>query len=91
MIQFAIFNKIDFIGLSFIENSDHLNKLRKLIKGNIPKLVAKIENKKGIENLSDIIKKADCIMIDRGDLSTETNIETLAINQKKIIDILEIR
>ena len=85
MIQFAILNKIDFIGLSFIENGDHLIKIRKIIKGNIPKLVAKIENKKGIENLSDIIKKTDCIMIDRGDLSTETNIETLAINQKKII------
>ena len=85
MIQFAVSNKIDFIGLSFIESSKHLIKIRNLIKGNTPKIVAKIENRKGVENLEDIVQETDCIMIDRGDLSTETNIETLGINQKKII------
>ena len=35
MIQFAISNKIDFIGLSFIENGEHLSKIRKLVKGSI--------------------------------------------------------
>jgi len=85
MIKFAVENKIDFIGLSFIESRKHIIKIRNLIKGNIPKIVAKIENKKGVENLKNIVEEADCIMIDRGDLSTETNIETLGINQKKII------
>ena len=60
-------------------------KIRNLIKGDIPKLVAKVENQKGLDNLVNIIINSDCIMIDRGDLSTETSIETLALNQKKII------
>jgi pyruvate kinase len=85
IIDFAISNKVDFIGLSFIESAKSLNKVRDFIKSDIPKLVAKIENRKGLENLEEIVKATDCIMIDRGDLSTETDIESLAINQKKII------
>ena len=85
MITFAEQNEVDFIGLSFIESGDHLKKIRRLIKKNIPKLVAKVENQKGLDNLNSIVKNTDCIMIDRGDLSTETSIEMLAINQKKII------
>ena len=85
MIAFAEKNEVDFIGLSFIESGHHLKKIRKLIKKNIPKLVAKVENQRGLDNLDNIVKNTDCIMIDRGDLSTETSIEMLAINQKKII------
>ena len=85
IINFAISNKVDFIGLSFIESAKSLKRVRDFIKGDTPKLVAKIENRKGLENLKEIIDDADCIMIDRGDLSTETDIESLAINQKKII------
>ena len=85
IINFAIFNKVDFIGLSFIESAKSLKRVRDFIKSNTPKLVAKIENRKGLENLEEITETADCIMIDRGDLSTETDIENLAINQKKII------
>ena len=85
MLQFAEKNKVDFVGLSFIESGEHLKKIRKLIKAEIPKLVAKIENQKGLDNKEDIIDNSDCIMIDRGDLSTETNLELLPQNQKIII------
>ena len=85
MLQFAEKNKVDFVGLSFIESGEHLKKIRKLIKAEIPKLVAKIENQKGLDNKEDIIDNSDCIMIDRGDLSTETNLELLPQNQKNII------
>lgn len=85
MINFAKDNEVDFIGISFVESSDHIKKIRNLIKKDFPKIVAKVENKKGIDNLEEIIKATDVIMIDRGDLSTETNIETLAVNQKNII------
>ena len=84
MIAFAEKNEVDFIGLSFIESGDHLKKLESLLK-NIPKLIAKVENQRGLDNLDSIVKNTDCIMIDRGDLSTETSIEMLAINQKKLV------
>ena len=83
MIKFAVQNKVDFIGISFVESGKHIDKIRKIINSNTPLIVAKVENSKGLENLDDIVSNADVIMIDRGDLSTETNIETLPINQKK--------
>ena len=76
MIEFAKEEQVDFIGVSFVESSKHINLIRNLISNEIPKIVAKVENQKGIDNLNDIIKATDVIMIDRGDLSTETNIET---------------
>ncbi len=85
MIKFAKEEAVDFIGVSFVESAKHINLIRKLVDKEIPKIVAKVENQKGIDNLDNIINAADVIMIDRGDLSTETKIETLGINQKKII------
>ncbi len=85
MIDFAIKNHVDFIGISFVESGKHVKMIKNLIKQNLPKIVAKIENQKGINRLDEIINCTDVIMIDRGDLSTETNIETLGINQKQII------
>ena len=73
------------IGISFVESVKHIDDIKKLIKNNIPQIVAKIENQIGLDNLEEITDNADAIMIDRGDLSTETNIQTLAVNQKKII------
>ena len=85
MIEFAKTNDVDFIGISFVESSIHVKKIRKLIGNHSPYIVAKVENQKGLDNLENIVLAADAIMIDRGDLSTETNIENLAINQKHII------
>ena len=77
MINFAVTNKVDFIGISFVESGKHIKHIKNIIRKNIPKVVAKIENQTGLDNLEDIIEEADVIMIDRGDLSTETNIEAL--------------
>lgn len=86
MISFSKKLKIDYIGISFVESAKHVKRIRSLISKNSPKIVAKVENKKGLINLEEIIRETDVIMIDRGDLSTETNIESLAINQKSIIN-----
>lgn len=87
IIAFAKSEEVDFIGISFVESAKHINLIRKLINKETPKIIAKIENQKGIDNLKEIVKATDIIMIDRGDLSTETNIESLAINQKNIIKL----
>ena len=87
MIAFAKSEEIDFIGISFVESAKHISLIRKLISQETPKIIAKIENQNGIDNLKEIVNATDIIIIDRGDLSTETNIETLAINQKNIIKI----
>ena len=85
MIKFAIDNEVDFIGISFVESTNHIKKIRSLVNNSFIKIVAKVENRKGLENLEEIVLATDIVMIDRGDLSTETDIESLAFNQKTII------
>ena len=85
LISFCKRNKVDFIGISFVESAAHVEKIRKLIKVQSPRIVAKVENSNGLKNVDEIAQAADVIMIDRGDLSTETDLENLAIYQKEII------
>ena len=87
-IKFALNNKIEFIGQSFVESSQNIDEVRKLIgKSNLPKIVSKVENQKGLDNIIDIAQSTDLIMIDRGDLAVETNTSDVVISQKKIISI----
>ena len=86
MIKFSLKHKIDFIGISFVESKKHIDLIKKIIgKAKSPKIVSKIENKLGLKNMSEIISASDAIMIDRGDLSVETQLESIALKQKDII------
>ena len=85
MINFACENEIDFIGISFVESAKHLEEIRKLVGKRSLRIVAKIENQRGLENLEEVVAAADAIMIDRGDLSVETSLHDLAIKQKRIV------
>ena len=74
---------IDCVGLSFIQNSNILKKLKK----KYPKLIfiSKIENYLGYKNRKDIIQNSDAIMIDRGDLAAEVGISKLSEYSDNII------
>jgi len=85
MVEFACENKVDFIGLSFVESTDHIKAYRELIKDRRPNIVAKVENQGGMDCVLEIVETADAIMIDRGDLSVETSLYDVAIKQKQII------
>jgi len=86
MINFAKDNLVDFIGLSFVESKQHVKMIRDIIgSSEYPKVVSKIENQIGYTNMQEIIEVSDAIMIDRGDLSVETDLETVALRQKVII------
>lgn len=86
MLKFAQDNNVDFIGLSFVESANHIDKIRELISPlSYPRIVSKIENQGGINNMVEIIQKSDAIMIDRGDLSMETDLFSIALKQKEII------
>ena len=85
MIRFAKEQGVDFIGISFVESAIHVDGIRALIGDSWPRIVAKIENQGGLEHMEEIIRASDVIMIDRGDLAVETNLENLAVMQKKII------
>ncbi|AWR96581.1 pyruvate kinase [Acidianus sulfidivorans JP7] len=74
----------DFIGLSFVLSKDDVIKVKNIVK-NKAWVIAKIEKKNAVDNLKDIVKVADGIMVARGDLGVETGLENLPFIQKKII------
>jgi len=87
VVAFACELGVDFVGISFVESAAHVHAIRELVGGKTPQILAKIENQGGMDHLDEVVDAADAIMIDRGDLSVETSLETLVIYQKRIIDV----
>ena len=86
MIRFCQEHKVDYVGISFVESKDHIQKIRKCIgDASYPRIVSKVENLAGLKNAEEIVMHSDAVMIDRGDLSVETNLESLGLYQKDII------
>lgn len=86
-LDFGIDQDVDYVALSFVKNADDVLQLRKLIQQknkDIP-IIAKIEKHEALDNLEDIIKAADAIMVARGDLGVEIPLERIPIVQKNII------
>ncbi len=79
---------IDFIGLSYVRSAADLRQLRREVElyDKDVQLCAKIENQDSVNNLDDILKVADVIMVARGDLGLQLDIEDIPIYQKKIIE-----
>lgn len=86
-IQFGLENDVDFIALSFVRSVDDIHTLRKMIdeKNSHAKIIAKIEDQEAVRNYKQIIEASDGVMIARGDLGVEVEIEELPIIQRKII------
>lgn len=85
LIQFAINNKLDYVGLSYVKNAEEVRKLKDVLNPFNIKVIAKIENKEGFENRMEIIKEADKILIDRGDLGTSIGFENVPRHQIEIL------
>jgi len=87
-IKFGVENGVDYIACSFVSRSQDLidvrNYLKELNAENI-ELIAKIENQSGVDNIEDICKYCDGIMIARGDMGVEVPFEFLPAIQKKLI------
>ena len=75
---------VDWVALSFVQQAEDINKLKKLI-GNKALVMAKIEKPSAVKNMDEIINAADGIMIARGDLGVEMPTEQVPIAQKNII------
>ena len=80
----------DFVAVSFARNTDDIMAVRKVLDengGKDIKIISKIENVEGLENMEAIIDMADGQMIARGDMATETDFTEPPIMQKKIIKL----
>lgn len=91
-LEWAMTQDVDYIALSFVRKGEDCKEVRDLIKKlntrkwGRPLLVAKIEKAEAIENLDDIIRETDGVMVARGDLGVETSVELVPVYQKQIIE-----
>lgn len=87
-IAFAVQEDFDFIAASFTRNAQDIMDLRaELEKNNCHKIrvIAKIENADGVDNIDEIIRVSDGIMVARGDLGVEIALEEIPVIQKRLI------
>lgn len=87
-ILFGVEQDIDFIACSFVSNSQNLKDVHNLLKSvnrDDVELIAKIENQSGYDNIEDICKYCDGIMVARGDMGVEIAFEKLPAIQKDLI------
>lgn len=86
-VEFSAKNNIDFIAHSFIRNKEDLIAVQKILDKHKSKtkLIAKIENQEGVDNLEEILDHCSGIMVARGDLAIEIPAENVPSIQKEII------
>lgn len=86
-LGFAAENNVEYVAASFVQNAEDVIKMRAILedKGASIPIIAKIENKAGIENLAAIVAVADGTMVARGDLGVELPLADVPAMQKRII------
>lgn len=86
-ILFGVEQDFDFISASFVRSAADVTDLRRLLSaaGSSIRIIAKIENQEGVDNLSEILSVADGIMVARGDMGVEIDFTEIPIIQKDII------
>lgn len=87
-IKFGVENDFDFIAASFVRTADDVLMLRNELKKNGDskiRVIAKIENAQGVENIDEILRVSDGIMVARGDMGVEIPFEEIPAVQKKLI------
>ncbi|MCF8069550.1 MAG: pyruvate kinase [Desulfobacterales bacterium] len=86
-IRFAADNDLDFIAHSFVRNKHDVLAVQKILdeKESPVKIIAKIENRKGIDNIDEILDHAYGVMVARGDLAIEIPTEKIPLIQKRLV------
>jgi len=88
-LLFGIENNVDFIALSFTSNAENILEVKQFLKehgGEKIDVIAKIENRAGVNHLTEIVEASNGVMVARGDLGVEVPFEEVPLIQKQIID-----
>lgn len=85
VVELAEKKDVEFIALSFTRNAQDIQHLRKEAHECKGAIIAKIENREGVDNFDEILDAADGIMVARGDLGVEIEPEKVPLVQKSII------
>ncbi|MES2964736.1 MAG: pyruvate kinase [Bdellovibrionota bacterium] len=86
-LDFGLENAVDYVALSFVRRGDDIRQLQDIIKRKAPgtRIVAKIEMLEAIDNLEEIVRLSDAVMVARGDLAVEVGQTRLPQIQKQIV------
>src|SRR5699024_4081805 len=87
-IKFGIEQNVDFVAASFIREQSDVLSIQKLLEDNDAahiKIISKIENREGVDNINEILDASYGIMVARGDLGVEIPAEEVPLVQKKLI------
>ncbi len=87
-IAFGVRNGVDFVAASFARTAEDMLEVRRLFsqegRANV-NIIAKIENMQGVQNIDEILRVSDGIMVARGDLGVEIPLEQVPVIQKMLI------
>lgn len=87
-IIFGIEQDVDFIAASFVRTADDIKEIKNILANNGGSnicVIAKIENAEGVENIDAIIRESHGIMVARGDMGVEIDMQDLPVIQKSLI------
>jgi pyruvate kinase len=87
LLQFALQQRADFLGLSFATTGKDVVRAKTIVARARSRawVIAKIETRQAVENFDEIVKEADGVMVARGDLGVEMEVEDVPVLQKEII------
>lgn len=88
-IVFGSEQDIDFVALSFVQTANDVVHLKRLLTNlsSDAKIITKVETKSAVDNIEEIVKVSDGVMVARGDLAIETMPESVPVTQRKIIGL----
>ncbi len=88
-LEFGLKQGVDYVALSFVRRGDDIRRLREIVKETAPntRIVAKIEMLEAVDNLEEIVRLSDAVMVARGDLAVEIGQTMLPGVQKQIVRI----
>lgn len=86
-VKFAAEHNIDFIAHSFVRRKEDIIAIQEILdaKKSPVKIIAKIENQEGVDNIDEILDHCFGVMVARGDLAIEIPAERIPIIQKKLV------
>jgi len=87
-IRWGVEHKVDYIAVSFVRTKEDILGVRKVLEEHLgeSKIIAKIETRRSVENIDEILAVVDGIMVARGDLGVEMPTEDVPMVQKEIIE-----
>ncbi|MDD4362838.1 MAG: pyruvate kinase [Atribacterota bacterium] len=87
LISFGLEEGVSIFGISFVEKAEDIVKVKEFAqkKGKEIFTIAKIEREEAVNNIDEILKVTDAVMIARGDLGVQVDIQNIPVIQKKLI------